>query len=481
VEHPQRIGDYEILGVLGKGGMGTVFKVRREGSDRLEALKVLPGELAREQRFLSRFKREIRVLQELDHPNIARIYDSGKTDDNYHYYTMELVDGLPLDEIMEREGRMSVDDTLNIIRQCCRALDYAHQQKIVHRDIKPGNILVSFDWHVKITDFGIAHAEEATRMTATGSILGTAEYMSPEQAQGKKIDGRSDIYSLGVVFYQMITGRLPFVAETALEVMRQHRFSIPDSPKDYNPEISMRLAGVIMKMMAKEPTQRFDSFTAVLRALELIEKAGTVRADEAEKVDEKRRKAVQTRENIETMISALKWIVLGVVCVVVLAFWYSGRRAPASAEEKYERAVEAIKVGDNRTGRKLLREVLVETAPNEPIHVKARAKLEVLSIVAARDIIQKRQIIFEKEMLKAMESMLAMRYFEKAVTVAGSDRELALAYLDAVALLFGDTEWGGRARELAADVRAAGLWPTSRPVGSKQTSGGKTVSSSAGK
>lgn len=318
-------------------------------------------------------------------------------------------------------------------------------------------------------------------MTATGSILGTAEYMSPEQAQGKKIDGRSDIYSLGVVFYQMITGRLPFVGDTALEVMRQHRFSIADSPKDYNPEISMRLAGVIMKMMAKEPTQRFDSFTAVLRALELIEKAGTVKADAAEKVDEKRRKAVRTRENIETLISAGKWIVLGIVCVGVLAFWYSSKKAPVSVEEKYDRAVEAIKTGDNKKGRQLLRDVLLDAAPDDPITIKARAKLEVLAIVSARDIIQKRQIIFEKEMLKAMECMLAMRYYEKAVAIASSDRELALGYLDAVALLFGETEWGTRARALAAEARAARLWPTSRPTGARKTPGKKAGSSNAGK
>jgi len=460
VEHPKRIGDYEIIDMLGSGGMGTVYRARKDGEDLEVALKILPGELAREQRFLSRFRREIRVLKDLDHPNIARIIDSGSTDEEYHYYTMELVEGLPLDEIMEREGRMSINDTLNIIRQCSRALDFAHQNKIVHRDIKPGNILVSFDWHVKITDFGIAHASEATKMTATGSILGTAEYMSPEQAEGKKIDGRSDIYSLGVVFYQMITGRLPFVAKTALEVMRQHRFAIPDSPKDYNPEISMRIAGVIMKMMNKEPTQRFDSFTAVLRALEIIENTGTVTESEADKVDLQRRKDVATHARVEMMVSSAKWIVIGLIIIAVVLYIYWQQDTPLATGTKYELAMEAVTTGKYDSARALLREVLAETKKGDELNTKARTKLDAISIVAARDIIQKRQMIFEKDMLKAVEALLAMRYYEKAVTVAGTDRDMALRILDSVAVLFGNTEWGDRSRELAAEVRETGIWGT---------------------
>ena len=468
MEHPKSLGSYELLEDIGSGGMGTVYKARHQRTNQMVALKVLPTELAREPRFLKRFAREIDVLKRLDHPNIARILDAGSTEENFHYYAMELVDGLSLEQVLQREHRLSIDDAMNVIRQCARALDYAHQQKVIHRDIKPGNILVSLDWQVKVTDFGIARPEEATRMTTTGSIMGTAEYMSPEQAEGKRVDARSDIYSLGVVFYRMLAGRNPFAGETVMEVLKHHRFSIPDSPKSYNPDISINLAAIIMKMLAKAPEERFDSMTAVLRALEIVERGGMKTDDEARAVDARRRESTEREQRMSTLLSAAKWITLGVACIVVLVVYYARKKPPETPREKLGRAVIALSEGRDGMAKTLLYQVLNASKKGTELYEEARQKLHVVKQKELAEERAQAEItgrLYSNRYRKNMNSLVALQCYQVALSLLeNGEHELAVAHFTAVGTLFGDTEWGNRSKEKLQEIELGVYSPQSQPA-----------------
>jgi serine/threonine-protein kinase len=204
-----RLGNWIVYKELGRGGMGRVFLGREELTGRQVALKVLAAELAQEVGFLQRFQREIEALQKLDHPNIVHFYKSGY-ENGFYYYAMEYVEGENLEEILAKRQRLPYDEVLAIAQQVCAALKHAHDHGIIHRDLKPPNLLMTADGVVKLTDFGIAKVFAADNLTSTGSVLGTAEFMSPEQATGKPVSKRSDLYSLGVVLYALLTGRPPF-------------------------------------------------------------------------------------------------------------------------------------------------------------------------------------------------------------------------------------------------------------------------------
>jgi len=227
---------------------------------------VLPSQLTVDMTFVHRFLREARLAAKLQHPNIVTIYDVGEVNGTY-YIVMEFVEGRPLNLILQEEGPLSPERAARITIQVAQALDYAHKQGVLHRDVKPGNILVGEgDW-VKLTDFGIAWAAGATRLTKTGMVVGTPEYMSPEQAQGREINGRSDLYSLGVVLYEMLTGRVPFQGDTPLAVLHQHAFTTPPPPRQFNPNLSPRLEKVLLKALAKEPEKRFPTGLQLSKAL----------------------------------------------------------------------------------------------------------------------------------------------------------------------------------------------------------------------
>jgi len=263
----ERLGRYRIKREIGRGGMGTVYEAVDEERGRVVALKVLPPELAREAQFFHRFRREIRTLAALDHGGIVKILDVG-SEGARHYYAMEYVDGPSLQAILERERRLDPIRACEVGLQLCEALEHAHRRGVVHRDIKPANILVDSRGEAHLTDFGIAKVIQATRMTTTGGIVGTAEYMSPEQAEGRAVDRRSDLYSLGVVLYRALTGRVPFEGETVLDVIRQHRFAVLESPKELNPEIPSTLSALIEQLLEKDPEKRPPSAGLAGRALQ---------------------------------------------------------------------------------------------------------------------------------------------------------------------------------------------------------------------
>ena len=261
---------YEILELIGSGGMANVYKARCHRLNRLVAVKILKSDLAENADFRRRFRDESRAVAQLSHANIVSVYDvstSGETE----YIVMELIDGITLKQYMERRGRMDWRESLHFISQIMRGLSHAHSRGIIHRDIKPQNIMVLRDGSVKVADFGIACLANASQ-TLTQEALGSVHYISPEQARGDRIDARSDIYSAGVVLYEMLTGRLPFEGDSAVSVAIQHLSSVPLAPRDIDHSIPEPLELICMKAMAPDLEHRYQSADAMIADLEAFRK-----------------------------------------------------------------------------------------------------------------------------------------------------------------------------------------------------------------
>jgi len=250
-------GRFRIIRKLGAGGMAEVYLAEDEELGRKVALKVLNERHARDEQFVERFKREARNAAGLNHPNIVRVYDRGQAEGTY-FISMEYLDGPTLKELLVRKGPTPPLTAIKFAREILSALAEAHKHEIVHRDIKPHNVIVSSGWNVKVADFGIARAG-ASQMTEAGSIVGTAQYLSPEQARGKPVDQRSDLYSLGIVLYEMLTGKVPFTGDAAVEIAMKHLDTIPEPPSSLRPEISHELDAVVMRALAKDPDDRYSS------------------------------------------------------------------------------------------------------------------------------------------------------------------------------------------------------------------------------
>ncbi len=264
-ENSRRMGDYEILGELGSGGMGRVYRVRNVLSDRVEAMKVLLPDLAGRQELAARFLREIKVLASLNHPNIAQLR-TAVTMDNQLVMIMEYVEGTTLADRIER-GPIAPGDALNYIDQVLNALSYAHNQHVIHRDIKPANMMLTPQGVVKLMDFGIARAEEDRGMTMAGSTLGSLSYMSPEQTMGESTDARSDLYSVGISLYEMVTGQRPFQGDSDFSIMAAQVKEAPKPPIELQPGLPPALNEIILMSIAKDPGQRFQSADAFRNAL----------------------------------------------------------------------------------------------------------------------------------------------------------------------------------------------------------------------
>lgn len=250
-------GRYKVINRAGSGGMADVFRAEDTVLNRTVAIKMLHPQFARDENFVARFRREAQSAAALNHPNIVNIYDWGSHDGTY-FIVMEFLEGENLKQIINREGALSPDTAIKITSRVCDALEFAHIHDIVHRDIKPHNIVISKDGTVKVTDFGIARAGSST-MTQTGSILGTATYISPEQAQGTVVGKESDVYSLGIVLYETLTGRVPFEGESPVAVAFKQVHEPPPPPRSINPNIPADLETIILKATAKEPGDRYLS------------------------------------------------------------------------------------------------------------------------------------------------------------------------------------------------------------------------------
>ncbi|HVH09755.1 MAG TPA: protein kinase, partial [Gemmatimonadales bacterium] len=264
---------YEVQELLGSGGMGLVYRAFDRELQEPVAIKTLrPEMVAADGVALERFKQEIRLARKIAHRHVVRTYDLGEVNGRY-YLTMEYVEGTPLKQLIEARGRLPVSVTLTIGKQLCRALEVAHQQGIIHRDIKPQNLAVEPSGFLKVMDFGIArlaHPPHGKGLTVEGTAIGTPDYMSPEQFAGSELDARSDLYSVAVVLFECLTGRIPFVADSVYALIAKHLEENPPDPRSLNADIPAALAGVILKALAKVPGDRYQSAGELHDALSAI-------------------------------------------------------------------------------------------------------------------------------------------------------------------------------------------------------------------
>ncbi len=267
----ERLGNFEIIEEVGRGGMGVVYRARQVSLDRIVALKVLPANRIADDTAAQRFEREAHAMAQLQHPNIVDVIEVGEEDD-LQYFAMKYVEGRSLEEIIREEGPLDPERAAKIAAQVAEALHHAHERGVVHRDIKPGNILIAEDGRAVVTDFGIAKAIEGLTLGAgqslTQGVIGTPEYMSPEVIRGNPVDGRTDLYSLAVVIYQMLTGRVPFTATTPYQVAEMHLEANPTPLTAIAVNCPAWLESIVLRAMMKEPSQRFGSAAEMAKALQ---------------------------------------------------------------------------------------------------------------------------------------------------------------------------------------------------------------------
>jgi serine/threonine protein kinase len=336
----KQLGPYRVVAPIGAGGMATVYQAYQPGMDRYVALKILPQHLARDPQFLARFQHEAKIIANLQHPHILPVFDFGEAE-NYTYLVMPFVATGTLAATLHGQP-LPIEQIDRIISQVGDALDYAHSYQIIHRDVKPSNVLIDARGNCLLTDFGIAKMVAGTvQLTVTGGIVGTPAYMSPEQAQGASIDPRSDIYALGVVLYELATGRVPFTAETPLAVVLKHIHDPLPPPRTLNPGIPDSLERIILKALAKDPIDRYQTAADLVRAMHEALRRELAQPAPAESADQQSYTTIKLRPSGQTpnlspsssmprlslyRIARDRWRIivgLGVLLLVVLAL---GRR-----------------------------------------------------------------------------------------------------------------------------------------------------------
>jgi serine/threonine protein kinase len=338
-------GRYKIVKEVGKGSMGVVYQAHDPQIDRVIALKVLRQDRLTSEAFVQRFLKEAKAIGRLSDPNIVTVYDVGE-DQGMIYIAMEFLEGEPLNRVIE-EKRLTLEEIIRFCSRVAETLDYAHSKGIIHRDIKPSNILVRADGQVKITDFGIAHIEDpsASLQTQAGEILGTPAYMSPEQVLSQPVDGRSDLFSLGIILYELTTGKRPFEGENLATLFNAITQTIPVEPLRINPSIPKDLSQVIMKSVSKAPEQRFQTGMAFSEALKASWKGNKPIA-----------KPTTPERRSRTPLYAVLVLILLVGITGGAYFSLKGRSAPQKAVEKQTvspAATASLKVESTPPGARL--------------------------------------------------------------------------------------------------------------------------------
>ena len=355
---------------IGAGGMGTVYLATDERDERRAAVKVLPPSLSREEALVARFQREVEALSRLENPHVVQFFDAGVADD-LHYYAMEYVDGETLSERIRRDGRIPWREAIDIAVQVCSALKSAHDAGVIHRDLKPSNLMIRTDGVIKLTDFGVAQLFAGTRLTKTGGVIGTVEYMSPEQAKGGRVTRKSDLYSLGAVLYVMLTGRPPFTGKSSMEVLQKQQHARFDRPVLYAPDIPHWLDELVTNLLEKDPEKRVpDAYVLSRRLLSIPAKVDrslqeeTVAVEDRESSDSGDTLLAETRQvgdgpGLSTLMRDVvrdelhaavqpgilgrifnnTWVLVGMLALLILGgvWWYNSRTL--TPQQKFDAGV----------------------------------------------------------------------------------------------------------------------------------------------
>ncbi|MCJ7582131.1 MAG: protein kinase, partial [Candidatus Aminicenantes bacterium] len=336
-------GRYEIIEELGKGGMGKVYRVDDKKIKEEVALKLIKSEIASDNKTLERFSNELKMARKISHKNVGRMYDINEEKGN-HFITMEYVSGQDLKGMIRQSRQLTIGTSISIAKQTCDGLTEAHKIGIVHRDLKPANIMIDKEGDAHIMDFGIARSLKEKGITGSGVMIGTPEYMSPEQVEGKEVDQRSDLYSLGIILYEMLTGRVPFAGDSPFTIGIKHKSEIPNPPIEINPRISDDLNRLILKSLEKDKEKRYQSATEVRAALEAIEEGMPT----TERVVPKK-KTITSREVTVTFSMKKLFVPVLAIVAVVVAIIVVWKLFPQREIEKTSIAVISF---ENQTGEK---------------------------------------------------------------------------------------------------------------------------------
>ncbi len=409
-------GRYQVVEEMGRGGMGRVYKVIDTKLKEELALKLIHPEIAADERIINRFGNELKMSRKISHKNVCRMYHL-EENEGIHYLTMEFIKGQSLKDMIGMMGQLSPGQALSVVKQVCEGLAAAHKLGVVHRDLKPSNIMIDREGNIRIMDFGIARSLKAKGITRTGTMIGTPEYMSPEQVEGLETDQRSDLYSLGVILYEMVTGRIPFDGETPFSIALKHKTEKPQDPRDINPQIPENINRMIMRCLEKDREKRYQTAEELLAELSKIEEG----IPTEERVIPRRRTTVSKEITVTFNLKKILIPALAVVALVVIAvliFQFFGRREIVPVpSDKPSLAVMYFKnnTGDDRLDhwRTALSDLLI-TDLSQSRHIKILSAERLFDILHKLDQLgasaYSSEVLKEVAALGGVESVLVGNY-----------------------------------------------------------------------